>query len=117
MKFSLRNITRDSLLGSAIARTASAAERRTGLLKHECLEEGSGLWIVPCQAIHMFFMRFPLDVIYIDKKQRVRKTVRNLAPWRISICIAAHSVIELPAGAIDRTQTERGDQLEAIPVL
>lgn len=111
---SVRNVTRNTLVGNSIDKATSSSERRTGLLNHTHLADGSGLWIVPCQAIHMFFMRFPVDVIYIDKKRRVRKTVRNLAPWRISMCFAADSVIETPAGTIDRTRTQAGDQLEMI---
>jgi uncharacterized protein len=57
-------------------------------------------------------MKFPLDLIYIDRKLRIRKVVRNVAPWRISACLSAHSIIELPVGMIDASGSERGDQLE-----
>jgi uncharacterized protein len=57
-------------------------------------------------------MKFPLDLIYIDRKHRIRKVVRNVAPWRISACLSAHSIIELPVGMIDASGSERGDQLE-----
>lgn len=108
----MRNVTKDSSLGDSIDTADTSAKRRTGLLKHTTLEEGAGLWIVPCESIHMFFMKFAIDVVYLDKARRVRKTVRSLAPWRMSICLAAHSVLELPVGTIDRSRTERGDQLE-----
>ena len=57
-------------------------------------------------------MKFAIDVVYLDKKKKVRKVRRNLAPWRLSACVTAHSVLELPVGVIDASRTERGDQLE-----
>ena len=108
----MRNVTKGSSLGDSIDTADTSAKRRTGLLKHEKLEDGTGLWIVPCESIHMFFMKFALDVVYLDKQRRVRKTVRSLAPWRLSLCLSAHSVLELPVGIIDSSRTEPGDQLE-----
>jgi hypothetical protein len=64
----------------------------------------------------MFFMKFAIDAVYIDRKRRVRKTVRNLRPWRMSICLSAHSVIELPVGVIECSGTQKGDQLELVEV-
>ncbi|MGD1069822.1 MAG: DUF192 domain-containing protein [Bryobacteraceae bacterium] len=112
MKFQIRNVTRASLLGDCIDVADDRAKRNTGLLKHTGLEPGQGLWIVPCEAIHMFFMKFAIDVVYVDRKHRVRKVVRALRPWRMSMCPTAHSVVELPVGVIDETQTQKGDQLE-----
>jgi uncharacterized membrane protein (UPF0127 family) len=111
LKHRVRNITRDTLLGSAIDRADTSAARRTGLLKHDKLDEGAGLWIVPCESVHTFFMKFAIDLVYLDREHRVRSVVRGLVPWRMSMCLTAHSILELPTGTIDRTQTERGDQL------
>ncbi len=116
MKFRVRNITRGTSIGDAIATAETGAERRTGLLKHLRLEAGSGLWIVPCEAVHTWFMKFPIDLIYLDRKRRVRKVVRELPPWRMSMCLPAHSVLELPPGTIDRTRTQKGDELELAKV-
>ena len=74
--------------------------RRKGLLGRECLGSGEGLWIVPCEAVHTFWMRFPIDLIYLDRKHRVVKTRSNVGPWRLSGCLRAHSVLELAAGSI-----------------
>jgi uncharacterized membrane protein (UPF0127 family) len=57
-------------------------------------------------------MRFPIDLIYLDRELRVRKVRSNVRPWRLSACLSAHSVIELAAGTIRATQTNPGDQLE-----
>src|SRR5947207_9609066 len=90
----------------------TSAKRRTGLLKHERLSPGEGLWIVPCESVHTFFMKFPIDLIYLDKKRKVRK-VRNAVPaWRLSACLSAHSVLELRAGTAEETGTCAGDVLE-----
>lgn len=112
LKFRVRNLTRGTSLGDAIEVADDSASRAKGLLKRDGLDEGTGLWIVPCEAIHTFFMRFTIDVIYIDRKRLVRKAVKRLAPWRLSACLPAHSVLELPAGTIDRTNTQKGDRLE-----
>jgi uncharacterized membrane protein (UPF0127 family) len=116
LKFRVRNVTRGTSVGSEIASAKTNAERRTGLLKHQKLEEGTGLWIIPCEAVHTFFMKFAIDLIYLDRKRHVRRTVRALAPWRFSCCLPAHSVLELPPGTIDRTNTQKGDELELVQV-
>lgn len=100
------------MLGETIVRADTSATRRTGLLKHTSLEAGHGLWIVPCQGIHMFFMKFALDIVYVNRAKVVKKVVRAVHPWRISLCLTAHSVLELPVGTIDRTGTAPGDILE-----
>jgi hypothetical protein len=112
----VHNATRSTTIGDRIARAGTSNERTTGLLKRSKLENGEGLWIIPCEAVHTFFMKFPLDLIYIDRKHRIRKVVRNVAPWRVSACLSAHSIIELPAGMIDETDSQPGDQLEINPV-
>ena len=99
------------MLGDAIDVADTSAKRRTGLLKHKGLEAGQGLWIVPCESVHTFFMKFPIDLVYIDRHQRVRKVRARVGPWRMSLCLTAHSILELPAGAIERTGTASGDQL------
>ncbi len=112
MKYRLRNVTRGTVLGDAIDIADTSAKRTTGLLKHKELRAGEGLWIVPCEGVHTFFMKFPLDLVYIDKKNVVRKVVGNVRPWRASMCLTAHSVVELPVGAIAGSETRKGDRVE-----
>ena len=112
LKISVRNVTRDVLLADGARTADSSAERRTGLLKHTHLDPGDGVWIVPCESVHSFFMKFTIDVLYLDRKHRVKKIRPEMAPWRVSACLTAHSVLELPAGTIARTGTQPGDQLE-----
>jgi len=81
-------------------------------LKHTGLEPGEGLWIAPCEAIHTFRMKFPIDVLFLDKKRKVLKIKSDMQPGRMSACLRAHSVLELPSGTAAATQTVAGDQLE-----
>lgn len=107
----MRNQTRGTVLGDAVELADTSAKRRTGLLRHDHLEPGAGLWIVPCESVHTFFMKFAIDLVYVDKKNRVRKVRNAVPPWRLSACLTAHSILELPSGTVRQTGTERGDEL------
>jgi uncharacterized membrane protein (UPF0127 family) len=111
LKVSVRNQTRGAVLGEAVDVADTSAKRRTGLLKHERLAPGEGLWISPCESVHTFFMKFPIDLVYLDKKRKVRKVRSAVPAWRLSACLSAHSILELPAGTIERTGTLPGDEL------
>lgn len=89
----------------------TSEKRRVGLLRHERLAPGEGLWIKPCESVHTFFMKFAIDLVYIDKKLKVRKVRKAVPPWRLSACLTAHSILELPAGTIEQTGTQAGDEL------
>jgi uncharacterized membrane protein (UPF0127 family) len=90
-------------------------KRRTGLLGRSGLEAGGGLWISPCEAVHTFFMRFAIDLVYLDRKRCVRKVRHAVGPWRLSACLTAHSVLELPAGTALESKTRSGDMIEFLP--
>ena len=90
----------------------TSAKRRTGLLKHTGLAPGEGLWIVPCEGIHTFAMKFTIDVLFLNRKHKILKIRPNMVRRRIALSLLAHSVLELPAGTLAETGTERGDQLE-----
>ena len=90
----------------------TSAKRRTGLLKHTGLAPGEGLWIVPCEGVHTFAMKFTIDVVFLNRKHKVLKIRPNMVRRRIALSLLAHSVLELPAGTLAETGTERGDQLE-----
>jgi uncharacterized membrane protein (UPF0127 family) len=89
----------------------TSASRKKGLLGVDGLPSGAGLWIAPCEAIHTFGMRMPIDVIFLDRELRVCKLACGVRPWRLSISLKAHSVLELEAGAIARSNTHLGDRL------
>jgi uncharacterized membrane protein (UPF0127 family) len=111
LKILVRNHTRDTILADAADLADTSAKRRTGLLKHERLNPGEGLWIVPCESVHTFFMKFPIDLVYLDKQRKVRKIRHRVPAWRLSVCLSAHSILELPAGTLERTGTQVGDEL------
>jgi uncharacterized membrane protein (UPF0127 family) len=89
----------------------SAWTRTKGLLGRSGLQDDQGLWIQPTNSIHMFFMRFPIDVIYTAADGRVLKLVRGIGPWRVSMCRGAKVALELPVGAIERCGVQVGDHL------
>ena len=107
----MRNQTRNTVLGDAVDVADTSEKRRVGLLKHTRIEPGSGLWIVPCESVHTFFMKFPIDLVYLDKKRKVRKVRHAVPAWRLSACLAAHSILELPAGTAEKSGTLAGDDL------
>jgi uncharacterized membrane protein (UPF0127 family) len=110
------NLTRDTVLATCMEIADSAAKRNKGLLGREGLAPGEGLWISPCEAVHTFWMQFPIDLVYLDRKKRIRKLVSDVPAWRLSACLWAHSVLELPAGTIRETKTALGDTLEFLEV-
>ena len=112
MKIRVRNKERGTVLAEGADVAEDSKTRRTGLLKHERLEPGQGLWIVPCESVHSFWMKFAIDVLYLDRQKKVKKVRANMVPWRVSVCLMAHSVLELPAGTAAATGTRRGDILE-----
>jgi hypothetical protein len=111
------NLTRQTELASCAELADHGAARNKGLLGRASLPAGTALWIVPCESVHTFFMKFPIDLIYIDRNKRVKKVRSNVGPWRLSACLSAHSIIELPAGVAEHTQTLPGDQLQLSPAV
>ena len=110
----VENLTRRTLLASSMEVADTAARRNKGLLGRERLLPGEGLWIVPCESVHTFWMQFSIDLVYLDSKKAIRKLVSEVRPWRLSGCLWAHSVLELPSGTIRETRTQMGDTLEFI---
>jgi uncharacterized membrane protein (UPF0127 family) len=112
LKLRIRNLTKGTELADRADIADTSATRQKGLLKHTGLAEGEGLWIVPCEGVHTFFMKFPIDVIFINKKRIVTKIRSNMLKSRIALSLSAHSTVELPVGMIEKSKTQVGDQLE-----
>ena len=90
--------------------------RGVGLMFRRTLPPGEGMWITPCNGIHMFFMRFPIDAVFLDRRLRVVRVCAGLRPWRVvPLVLRAHSVLELPAGAVADLGLERGEPLSIEP--
>lgn len=111
-KLRVTNLTRGKLLADRADIADTSAKRRTGLLKHAKLDEGEGLWIVPSEGVHTFAMNFVIDVVFLNKKRQIVKIRPKMVKNRISLKLTAHSVLELPAGTLEATGTQQGDQLE-----
>lgn len=86
--------------------------RLRGLLGRRELKAGHGLWIRPCNAVHCCFMRFAIDVLYLDGSGRILHIRPDLKPWRFSIYWRAASVLELAAGECQRLNIKPGDRLQ-----
>lgn len=97
------------VLAGAVRRASGFTDRLFGLMFRTALGPGEGLWISPCRAVHTHFMRFPIDVIFLDRAGRVIDIVRGMRPWRQSRFVQeADSVLELAAnGAAWVTVGER----------
>jgi uncharacterized membrane protein (UPF0127 family) len=104
--------------GAVVCRSCRLAAtfltRLRGLLGRRGLGEGEGLLIRPTSSIHMFFMRFTLDVAFLDRDGRVVKLVPGLRPWRMSFAPGARSALELSAGEIERQKLRVGDVLQPL---
>lgn len=107
----IRNLSKNTVLGDRITAADTSEKRRTGLLKHDGLGAGEGLWIVPCEGVHTFGMKFAIDIVYVNRKKQVVKVRPNMVRRRLSFCLTAHSVVELPVGVIEASGTAPGDQL------
>ena len=111
-RFKILDRTRGTVLATAAEVADTSRKRNVGLLKHKSLPAGQGLWIVPCEGIHTFGMKFAIDVVFLDRKKKVMKVRPDMGRRRISLCLLAHSVLELPAGTALGAAVQRGDQLE-----
>jgi uncharacterized protein len=115
--YAVRNQTRNQLVAGRVRVAGVSRERRKGLSGIARIPEDTGLWIVPCEAIHTFGMKMRIDVIFLDRGFCVRHTRTALAPNRIAVCLRAYSVLELAPGSIERSGTRIGDHFECALVL
>lgn len=109
------NNTKNSRVVGTMDVASSFWRRLCGLMFRSALPADSGLLIAPCRSVHTMHMRFPIDVVFLDKALRVVGLEPHLVPWRFSRNYPlAWFVLELPAGVIDQTGTEEGDLLEFV---
>src|SRR5215510_15098084 len=106
--FRLVNARTGEVVANHLIGAFDSETRRTGLLAHESMPAGSAMIIAPTNAIHTFFMKFAIDVLFVTRDGVVLKTRRALAPWRMSAAWRAHAVIELAAGALERSIVQKG---------
>ena len=109
------NQTRQRYLATELAVAQTHWTRLRGLLgaSEGDFRNGRGLWIRPCRGVHTLAMRFPIDVVYLDREGTVVHLEQNLQPWRFApVRLQAASVLELPIRSIAATETALGDRIE-----
>lgn len=116
MQVRVTNVTRGKILADRAEEARTFRARLVGLMGRRELRMGGGLHIVPCNSIHMLFMRFPIDALFLDRDGKIVRLFPALAPWRVtSLYRQAHSVLELPAGVAAASGTQLGDRLAFQP--
>ncbi|MDQ2683997.1 MAG: DUF192 domain-containing protein [Chloroflexota bacterium] len=111
----VENLTKSTTLGDRVRVASSTKDRTVGLLRTPALHAGEGLWIERSPSIHMFFMPYAIDAVFVAADGRVTKIAANLKPWRVVWWArGARDCLELPAGAAAASRTEVGDRLELV---
>jgi uncharacterized protein len=108
------NLTRGSVICERVLIADQPLRRMCGLLGRSSLPAGEGLLLRPAPSVHTAFMRFPIDVVFLDKHLRVLKLVERLAPWRAASAPRARAALELASGEIARRSVDIGDALEMV---
>ena len=107
------NLSKNIMLADRVEVADTSFKRLKGLLGRRALEPGQGLIITPCNSIHTFFMRFPIDVVFLDKDYKVVAMAHSLPPARLfGSLLKAKQVIELPTGILKNTKTELKDSIK-----
>jgi uncharacterized membrane protein (UPF0127 family) len=104
------------VVASRVVRATGFLERLVGLLGRTALSEEDGLWLEPCDGVHTFFMRFPIDVAVLDSHGRVLRCIDALPPWRVTRLHSGGRVcVEFAAGTLARRRVRPGDHLLFAP--
>ncbi|OGH05896.1 MAG: hypothetical protein A2W22_02535 [Candidatus Levybacteria bacterium RBG_16_35_11] len=107
------NLNTGKKLSNNIEVANNLLKRMKGLLGKKEMLDGEALWIKPCISVHTFFMKFPIDIVFLNKRNQVIAAIRNLQPNHITrLYSKAASVLELPAGILEATNTRVGDEIE-----
>ena len=109
------NLTNNAVLADKVKLADTFLSRLVGLLNRKSLENGEALILKPATSIHTFFMRFTIDVIFLDKNGRIIGILPSIRPFRISpIYFKSKLVIELPNDTLKMTKTQLGDMTQII---
>jgi uncharacterized protein len=115
MRFELRSERTGEVVARDAYRAGNPLSRMRGLLGRGSLPPGQAIILEPAASIHMFFMRFGIDVLFLDRSGAVVKVVRDLRPWRLASAKGARSVIEMAAGSTDGLDLQTGDRIVRVP--
>ena len=105
------NARSGAILAQSLVSAHDSQSRRKGWLGRASAPPDEAIWILPCEAIHCFFMHFSIDVVFLDRELCVVQVRRSVKPWRIAVCLKAYSVMEFAAGVVDASGTVAGDRI------
>src|SRR3954454_23965629 len=116
-----RNLERDTVLATRLETAGSLWAKFMGLMGRPSLAAGDGLWLPASNGIHMMFVRFPIDAVFVSKPgadgaRTVKSVHRGLRAWTglVPLVRGADGVLELPVGTVDGTGTQVGDRVEVL---
>ncbi len=110
--FKITNMSNGNIIAEQAAYADTFISRLRGLMFRNSFNKGEALVIVPCNSIHTFWMKFPIDVVFLSKENVVIYTIENFHPNKISSLLRkAHSVVELPVGTIKECSIQQEDLL------
>ena len=100
-----------SVVATDLELASDSRARNRGLLGRSGIAPGAVMIIAPCNAIHTFFMRFTIDIVFVDRQGQVLKVYPSVHPWRVRAAISAFAALELASGSIDLVKIAAGDRL------
>ncbi len=117
MRLQVVNTTRDKILADRVVKATTFFARFIGLMGRRELPMGEGLLLDPCNGVHTFFMRIPIDAVFLDGQGRIVRLFPALPPWRMTpVSFDTRQVLELPAGTCAASETVEGDTLRFTPL-
>jgi hypothetical protein len=116
MNVALMNERTHQAVATRVEIAATRTARRRGLLGRDGLEQASAMLLAPCSSVHTIGMRFPIDVLFVDRQGYAVKIVRNLRPWRIALASGGQAVVEMAAGSLAGESVQVGDRIFLAPV-
>ena len=116
MNYVVRNLTRRTVVADQASMADGLLRRMRGLIGRRTLDRGEGLVLGPCSGVHMFFMRIPLDVVFVNRHNQVVCSVSGLPAWTMLPWVpGAARAVEVPVGTVHETRTAIGDLLSIEP--
>lgn len=115
LAFALVNERTQAPVATSVELAVTRASRRRGLLGRDHLGTSAALILAPCAAVHTAFMRFAIDLVFLDRDGCAVKMLADVRPWRIAVAMRAYAVVEMAAGSLRRHAIARGDRLYLQP--
>jgi uncharacterized membrane protein (UPF0127 family) len=114
--YALLNFRTGAVIDTHLEPSFDSRARNRGLLGRPAYETNKGLVLAPCNAVHMFFMKFPIDVLFVNRDGTIRRISSGLRPWRLAASFGAFATIETAAGVVHQSGTRVGDVLSVEPL-